>query len=167
MTLRDIPLTTIDGTETTFGEYADKVVMVVNVASRCGHTPQYAGLEKLYEQYAARGFTVLGFPCNQFMAQEPGSAEDIKEFCSTTYGVTFPMFDKVKVNGKDKHPLYEQLTAVEDSHGDAGKVQWNFEKFLVSPDGSIQRFRPKVKPDAPEIVSAIETALSTAAPSAS
>ncbi len=163
MNLSDIALTTIDGKETTFGEFSHKVVLVVNVASRCGHTPQYAGLEGLYEQYADRGFTILGFPCNQFLFQEPGSADDIKEFCSTTYGVTFPLFDKVKVNGKERHPLYEELTATEDSKGEAGKVQWNFEKFLITPDGKAQRFRSNVKPDAPEIVSAIESALPTPA----
>lgn len=159
MDLTDIALTTIDGEQTTFGEYAGKAVMVVNVASRCGNTPQYAGLEKLYERFGERGFTVLGFPCNQFMFQEPGSAADIKEFCSATYGVTFPMFDKVQVNGRHRHPLYERLTTVEDAAGAAGKVEWNFEKFLISPDGSVQRFRPGVQPDAPEIVDAIEKAL--------
>ena len=159
MDLKDIALTTIDGTPATFGDYADQAVMVVNVASKCGNTPQYAGLEKLYEKYAERGFTVLGFPCNQFLFQEPGSAEDIKEFCSMTYGVTFPLFDKIHVNGKHQHPLYERLTEVEDANGRAGKVEWNFEKFLISPDGQVQRFRPGVQPDAPEIVEAIERAL--------
>lgn len=162
MDLNDITLTTIDGNETTFGEYAHNTVMVVNVASRCGHTPQYAGLQILYEKYADRGFTVLGFPCNQFMFQEPGSAKDIKEFCSTTYGVAFPMFDKVNVKGKNRHPLYDKLTTVEDSKGEAGKVQWNFEKFLISPNGDVQRFRPSVEPDAPELIEAIENALPTA-----
>jgi glutathione peroxidase len=162
MDLKDIALTTIDGSETTFGEYAGKTVMVVNVASKCGNTPQYAGLEKLYEQFGERGFTVLGFPCNQFMFQEPGSAEDIKEFCSTTYGVTFPMFDKVHVNGRHQHPLYRELTAVPDADGNAGKVEWNFEKFLISPDGAVLRFRPGVQPDAPEIVDAIEQSLPAA-----
>lgn len=162
MDLKDITLTTIDGQETTFGEYAGKAVMVVNVASKCGNTPQYAGLEKLYEQFGERGFTVLGFPCNQFMFQEPGSAADIQEFCSTTYGVTFPMFDKVHVNGRHQHPLYEKLTIVKDAKGEAGKVEWNFEKFLISPDGEVQRFRPGVQPDAPEIVDAIEKALPSA-----
>lgn len=157
--LKDIALTTIDGTQTTFGEYAGKAIMVVNVASRCGNTPQYAGLEKIYEQFGERGFTVLGFPCNQFMFQEPGSAAEIKEFCSMKYGVTFPMFDKVHVNGRHQHPLYQKLTQVKDAHGDAGKVEWNFEKFLISPDGDVQRFRPGVQPDAPELVDAIERAL--------
>jgi glutathione peroxidase len=159
MDLKDIPLTTIDGAQTTFGEYGGKAVMVVNVASRCGNTPQYAGLEELYERYADRGFTVLGFPCNQFMFQEPGSNEDIKEFCSTTYGVTFPMFDKVHVNGRHQHALYRELTAVEDADGKAGKVEWNFEKFLIAPDGEVRRFRPGVQPDDPALVEAIEGAL--------
>lgn len=159
MNLASIPLTTIDGTETTFGDYADKVVLVVNVASKCGFTPQYAGLEKLYETYGDRGFTVLGFPCNQFLFQEPGSADDIKEFCSLNYGVTFPMFDKVQVNGRHQHPLYKELTTTPDSEGAAGKVQWNFEKFLITPDGTVERFRSRVTPDAPEIVDAIERAL--------
>lgn len=163
MKLSNIPLTTIDGESTTFGAYSGKAVMVVNVASRCGHTPQYAGLQKLYEEYGDRGFTVLGFPCNQFMFQEPGSADDIKEFCSTNYGVTFPLFDKVHVNGKGQHPLYAELTTVEDSDGSAGKVKWNFEKFLISPSGDVRRFRSGVEPDAPEIASAIEEALRSAA----
>ena len=159
MDFTDIPLTTIDGKETNLDEFAGKAVMVVNVASRCGFTPQYAALESLYEKYADRGFTVLGFPCNQFMFQEPGNAEDIKEFCSTTYAVTFPMFDKVHVNGGTQHPLYEKLTTAKDSSGTAGTVKWNFEKFLISPDGDVQRFRSAVKPDSPEIVEAIEKVL--------
>jgi glutathione peroxidase len=159
MDFANITVRTIDGAETTLDEYRGRAVMVVNVASKCGNTPQYAGLEKLYEQYAERGFTVLGFPCNQFMFQEPGSAEDIKEFCSTTYGVTFPMFDKVHVNGRHQHPLYRQLTEVSDAEGKAGKVEWNFEKFLIAPDGEVQRFRPGVQPDAPELVEAIERVL--------
>ncbi len=159
MDLKDIRLTTIDGDEATFDDYAGKAVLVVNVASRCGNTPQYAGLERLYERYAERGFTVLGFPCNQFMFQEPGTAEEIKDFCSSTYDVTFPMFDKVNVNGRHRHPLYERLTEVEDAHGRAGRVEWNFEKFLISPDGDVQRFRPGVQPEAPELVTAIERVL--------
>lgn len=159
MDFTGVSLTTIDGKETNLDEFAGKAVMVVNVASRCGFTPQYAGLEKLYEEYADRGFTVLGFPCNQFMFQEPGNADDIKEFCSTNYGVTFPLFDKVHVNGRQQHPLYEKLTTVQDASGSAGKVQWNFEKFLISPNGDVQRFRSAVTPDSPEIVDAIEKAL--------
>lgn len=163
MQLSDIALTTIDGTAATFGDYEGKAVLVVNVASKCGSTPQYAGLEKLYEQYGERGLTILGFPCNQFMFQEPGSNEDIKEFCSTNYGVTFPLFDKIHVNGKSQHPLYAELTKVADAEGKAGKVKWNFEKFLVSAGGDIHRFRTEVQPESPEIIDAIEGALASAA----
>ncbi len=159
MDLKDITLTTIDGKETTYGEFAGKAVMVVNVASKCGFTPQYAGLEKLYEQFGERGFTILGFPCNQFLSQEPGSADDIKEFCSTNFGVTFPLFDKVNVNGKNSHALYKKLTQVQDAMGSAGMVKWNFEKFLIAPNGDVKRFRSTVKPDAPELIDAIEKAL--------
>lgn len=159
MDLKDISLTTIDGQKTSFDEFTGNAVMVVNVASRCGFTPQYAVLEELYRKYSDRGFTVLGFPSNQFMFQEPGNAEQIKEFCSMTYGVTFPMFEKVDVDGRNQHPLYAELTSVKDAKGKAGKVQWNFEKFLISPDGNVQRFRSAVAPDAPEIVAAIEQAL--------
>ena len=159
MGIRDISLTTIDGAETTLADYADKKVLVVNVASRCGLTPQYEKLEQLQKQYEDRGFTVLGFPCNQFMGQEPGSNEQIQEFCSMTYGVTFPLMDKVKVNGKHKHPLYAELTQTVADDGKAGKVKWNFEKFVVTPDGAVHRFRPTTEPDAPEIVSLIESSL--------
>jgi glutathione peroxidase len=161
MTLYEIPLITLDGKEITFGEYRGATVLVVNVASKCGFTPQYAGLEQLQQEYGARGFTVLGFPCNQFAGQEPGSAEQIQEFCSVNYGVTFPLFGKTKVNGNSAHPLYAELTRVPDAEGQAGKVKWNFEKFLVSPSGEVTRFRSKVKPDAPELVAAIELALSS------
>ena len=159
MNLNDVALTTIDGKSTTFGDYADKTVMVVNVASKCGLTPQYEQLEELQKKYADKGFTVLGFPCNQFMFQEPGSSEEIAEYCSMTWGVTFPMFQKVKVNGPGKHPLYKELTKTKDAAGLAGPVMWNFEKFLVSPDGTVHRFRPTMKPDDPEIVAAIEASL--------
>jgi glutathione peroxidase len=160
MTVLDIPLRTIDGEQTSLDRWASQALLVVNVASRCGLTPQYAGLEKLHEQYAPRGFSVLGFPCNQFRGQEPGSAEEIKEFCSTTYGVTFPMFDKIEVNGPGRHPLYAELTRTPDAEGNAGDVAWNFEKFLLAPGGTIvARFRPPVEPDDPAIVSAIETVL--------
>jgi glutathione peroxidase len=134
--------------------------LAVNVASRCGLTPQYEGLEKLQKEYGDRGFTVLGFPCNQFMGQEPGSPEEIREFCSTTYGVTFPLYEKIDVNGANRHPIYAQLTAVSDSEGEAGDVQWNFEKFLISPDGqNVQRFRPGVQPEDRVVVEAIEGVL--------
>ncbi|KQO63589.1 glutathione peroxidase [Curtobacterium sp. Leaf261] len=158
MTLAEIPITTLKGGTTTFGEYADKVVLVVNVASRCGLAPQYEQLEELQKTYGDRGFTVLGFPSNQFL-QELGSAEAIEEYCSTTWGVTFPMSEKVKVNGRGAHPLYQELKKTPDASGKAGRVAWNFEKFLVTPSGEVKRFRPQTKPDAPEIVEAIEAAL--------
>ncbi|GAA2091381.1 glutathione peroxidase [Pseudolysinimonas kribbensis] len=161
--IRDIRLTTIDGGSTTLGDYADKVVLVVNVASKCGLTPQYEQLEQLQKDYEARGFTVLGFPCNQFLGQEPGSTDEIKEFCSTTYGVTFPLMDKIRVNGRHKHPLYAELTQVEAADGKAGRIQWNFEKFVITPGGEITRFRPSTKPDDPAVVAAIEAGLGEAA----
>jgi glutathione peroxidase len=159
VSIRDIPLTTIDGSTTTLAELGEKAVMVVNVASRCGNTPQYEKLEELQKQYADRGFTVLGFPCNQFMGQEPGTAEEIQEFCSTTYGVTFPLMEKTRVNGWHKHPLYAQLTQVPDADGHAGRVKWNFEKFLIAPDGTVSRFRPSTQPDDPAVIEALEKAL--------
>ncbi|MCO5293765.1 MAG: glutathione peroxidase [Homoserinimonas sp.] len=160
MSLNEIPLVTIDGDETTFGDVRSSATLVVNVASKCGHTPQYGGLEKLFEKYSSSGLTILGFPCNQFMLQEPGSAEQIKEFCSLNYGVTFPLFEKIKVNGKHTHPLYRQLKLALDSSGEAGDVKWNFEKFLIEDDDSIQRFRSKIEPESFELVSTIENALS-------
>lgn len=159
MNLREIPLTTIDGDATSLADYADQVVLVVNVASKCGLSPQYETLEQLQARYQERGFTVLGFPCNQFLGQEPGDAEEIKEFCSLTYGVTFPLMEKTKVNGRHKHPLYELLHEVRDGDGKKGRVKWNFEKFVIAPDGTVSRFRPTVVPDDPAIVSAIEAAL--------
>lgn len=154
----DAPLTMIDGRATTFAEFAGRVVLVVNVASRCGLAPQYAALEQLQKTYGDRGFTVLGVPSNQFL-QELSSEEKIAQYCSTTWGVTFPMTEKVKVNGKKRHPLYAQLVETPDSHGLAGPVAWNFEKFLVLPSGAVHRFRPNVQPDAPEIVELIEANL--------
>jgi glutathione peroxidase len=158
MTLNDIPLETIDGAPTTFGDYADKVVLVVNVASRCGLAPQYEKLEALQKQYGDRGFTVLGFPSNQFL-QELSTEDAIKEYCSTTWGVTFPMFEKVKVNGGSAHPLYKELKKTPDAEGKAGRVKWNFEKFVVLPGGEVHRFRPTTEPDAPAIVDLIESNL--------
>jgi glutathione peroxidase len=141
-------------------ELDGRAVLVVNVASRCGLTPQYTGLEALQERYAERGLTVLGVPCNQFGEQEPGSAEEIQTFCSTTYGVSFPLTEKLDVNGSTRHPLYQTLTDTVDAEGEAGDVQWNFEKFLVSLDRrSITRFRPTVEPESAEVVAAIESAL--------
>lgn len=161
MSLRDIPVNTLSGQPSSLGGDLDgKTLLVVNVASRCGLTPQYAQLEELQKQFADRGFSVVGFPCNQFAGQEPGSAEEIAEFCSATYGVTFPMFEKIEVNGPGRHPIYTELTATPDASGDAGDIQWNFEKFLVGPDGSVlARFRPRTTPDAPEVLSAIEANL--------
>jgi len=154
--VRDIPFETIDGEQTTLADFGDQTLLVVNVASKCGLTPQYSQLEELQKQYADRGFTVIGFPCNQFLGQEPGSTEEIKEFCSTTYGVTFPLMEKTRVNGAHKHPLYAALTREPDADGKAGKVTWNFEKFVIAPDGTVSRFRPSTRPDAPEVVAAIE-----------
>ena len=158
MTLKDAPLTMLDGRQTTFAEFAGKTVLVVNVASRCGLSPQYEALEELQKKYGPKGFTVLGMPSNQFM-QELGSSEAIGEYCSTAWGVTFPMTEKVKVNGRGRHELYKELVKSKDAAGLAGPVLWNFEKFLILPTGEIKRFRPTTKPDAEEIVAAIEGAL--------
>ncbi|TDD21961.1 glutathione peroxidase [Kribbella turkmenica] len=160
MSLYDIPLTTLTGAATSLGEYKGKAVLIVNVASKCGLTPQYGGLENLQKRYRSRGFTVLGAPCNQFGGQEPGTSEEISTFCSTTYGVTFPMLDKLEVNGERRHPLYAQLTQTPDAAGEAGDVQWNFEKFLITPEGAVAaRFRPGTEPESPEVVEAIEAQL--------
>jgi glutathione peroxidase len=160
VTLHDVPLTMLDGRATTFGEFSGRAVLVVNVASKCGLTPQYAGLEALAEKYGDQGLTVLGAPCNQFMGQEPGTNEEIAEFCSTTYGVTFPLTDKLEVNGEGRHPLFVELTAASDAEGHDGDVRWNFEKWLVSRDGQVlARFAPKTQPDDPAVVEAIEAAL--------
>jgi len=158
MTLTDIPLTTIDGESTSLKQYEGQVVLVVNVASRCGLAPQYEKLEALQKTYGDRGFTVIGFPSNQFL-QELSSTDAIKEYCSTTWGVTFPMMEKVKVNGKSQHPLYAELTKTPDAAGKAGKVKWNFEKFVITPDGTVHRFRPTVEPDDAAIVGLIEESL--------
>jgi glutathione peroxidase len=157
VTLYDIPVKTLSGEDSSLGALAGKTLLVVNVASKCGLTPQYAALEALHERLADRGFSVVGFPCNQFMGQEPGTAEEIEEFCSMTYGVTFPMFEKIEVNGEGRHPIYDELTAVPDADGAVGDVQWNFEKFLLGPDGTVlARFRPRTVPDDPEVLAAIE-----------
>jgi glutathione peroxidase len=159
--LLDLPVTTLDGAPTTFGELAcGNAALVVNVASKCGLTPQYSKLEAMQGELSGRGFTVLGFPCNQFGGQEPGTSEDIAEFCSATYGVTFPMSAKVDVNGDDRDALYTALIEVPDADGEAGDIQWNFEKFLVAADGRVVgRFRPRTEPDAPEVRAAIESLL--------
>ena len=160
MTVHDIPLHTLAGEPASLGDLAGTALLVVNVASRCGLTPQYEGLERLHEKYAGRGFSVVGFPCNQFGGQEPGSAEEIQTFCSTTYGVTFPLYEKLDVNGDGRHPLYVELTQATDADGNAGDVQWNFEKFLLAPDATVvSRFRPGTVPEAPELVAAIEAQL--------
>jgi glutathione peroxidase len=156
----DFPVNTLSGEPGSLGDLAGKTLLVVNVASKCGLTPQYAGLERLQGRFAGRGFSVVGFPCNQFGGQEPGTAEEISEFCSASYGVTFPMFEKIDVNGAGRHPVYAELTAVPDAEGEAGDIQWNFEKFLVAPDGAILgRFRPRTDPEDPALVSAIEASL--------
>lgn len=159
-TLYDIPLKTLDGDDTTLGELEGKALLVVNVASKCGLTPQYEGLEELHRKYAERGFSVVGFPSNQFKGQEPGTSEEIKEFCSTTYGITFPIFEKIEVNGENRHPVYEILTEVADAEGTAGDIRWNFEKFVLSPEGEVvARFGPLVAPDDENLVRTIEAQL--------
>jgi glutathione peroxidase len=160
MTVTEISLTTLDGRPTSLADYSGNAVLVVNVASKCGLTPQYAALEQLAQDYGDRGLTVLGVPCNQFMGQEPGTAEEIQTFCSTTYGVTFPLLAKTEVNGPERHALYAELTKTPDAGGQAGDVQWNFEKFLIAPGGKVvNRFRPRTVPDAPEVIAAIEAVL--------
>lgn len=155
-----IPIHTLAGEPASLEPYRGSGLLLVNVASKCGLTPQYTGLEALHEEYSGRGFSVLGFPCNQFGGQEPGSPEEIAELCSTTYGVTFPMFEKIDVNGEHRHPLYGLLTETPDADGEAGDVVWNFEKFLVSPDGAVAaRFRPGVAPEDETLVGAIESVL--------
>jgi len=160
VTLLDTPVNTLAGRPTTLGALAEKSLLIVNVASKCGLTPQYEGLERLQERYAGRQFSVVGFPCNQFGGQEPGTADEILQFCSTTYSVTFPLLEKIEVNGPGRHPVYTELTAVPDAGGEAGDIQWNFEKFLVSHDGKVlARFRPRTEPEAPEVIEAIEASL--------
>ena len=160
MSLYTHPIASLDGKPFDLDGLKGKAVLVVNVASKCGLTPQYTGLEELQKTYGNRGFTVLGVPCNQFGGQEPGSAEEISTFCSSTYGVTFPITEKVDVNGQKRHPLFTELTAEPDASGEAGDIQWNFEKFLISPSGDVVgRFRPTVTPDAEQLVGALESVL--------
>jgi len=162
MSLYDIPIKSLDGKPGGLAEHAGKTTLMVNVASKCGLTPQYEGLEKIHERYQDRGFSVLGFPCNQFLEQEPGSSDEIAEFCSVNYGVEFPLFEKIEVNGDDKHPLYAELEETADAEGHTGDIRWNFEKFLVSPKGQVvARFAPQVEPEAPEITKAIEEQLAS------
>jgi len=160
MTIYDIPVHTLDGEASSLAAFVGKTVLVVNVASKCGLTPQYEGLEQLQKTYEDRGFSVVGFPCNQFAGQEPGTAEEIQTFCSTTYGVTFPLFEKIDVNGEDQSPIYAELNKTADAEGYTGDIRWNFEKFLIAPDASVQRFSPTVTPEDPILVGAIEAALS-------
>ena len=160
MSVYEIPIAKLDGSPDLLGPEAGHTTLMVNVASKCGLTPQYEGLERLHEKYVDRGFSVIGFPCNQFLEQEPGTAEEIQTFCSTTYGVTFPLSEKIEVNGDAKHPLYAELEQTADAEGHTGDIRWNFEKFLVSPKGDVlARFSPTVEPEAPEVVTAIEAAL--------
>ena len=161
MSLLDTSIARLDGTPASLGEITrGRPALLVNVASRCGLTPQYTALEQVHERYADRGFTVVGIPCNQFGGQEPGSAEEIQEFCSSTYGVTFPMTEKIEVNGEHRHPLYEELVQVADEQGRDGDIAWNFEKFLLDDDGKVAaRFNPSVLPDDPRVLTAIERLL--------
>ena len=159
-TIYEVDLPRLDGKPARLSEYAGQVILAVNVASKCGFTPQYAGLEALYEKYSPQGLAILGFPCNQFFGQEPGDAEKIQEFCSVNYGVTFPLFTKLDVKGDKQHPLYAILTETPDDEGKAGNVKWNFEKFLIGRDGRpVRRFRSKVVPEDPKLVEAIESLL--------
>lgn len=160
MSVFTVKIKGLTGGDDALGAVANKVVLVVNVASKCGLTPQYTGLEALHKEFAAKGFSVLGVPCNQFGAQEPGSAKEIETFCSTNYGVSFPMTEKIEVNGAGRHPLYALLTPVKDSEGHTGDIRWNFEKFLVAPGGEVvARFSPVTVPDDPDVVAAIEAVL--------
>ncbi|MEU6089021.1 glutathione peroxidase [Streptomyces sp. NPDC047085] len=156
----DVEIGALQGGSADLAQYAGKTVLIVNVASKCGLTPQYSGLERLQERYAGQGFTVLGVPCNQFLGQEPGTAEEIAEFCSATYGVTFPLTEKVEVNGEGRHALYERLVGFADAEGHSGDIRWNFEKFLIGRDGQVAaRFSPQTEPESAEIVAAIESRL--------
>lgn len=159
MSIFEHPVHTLAGAPASLADFAGRPILVVNVASRCGLTPQYAGLEALHERYQDRGFSVVGFPCNQFGGQEPGGPDEIATFCSTTYGVTFPLFEKIEVNGPGRHPIYAELTATADADGHAGDVRWNFEKFLVGRQGGVTRFAPTVTPDDPALVTAVEAEL--------
>ena len=156
--LDEIPFTTMQGTTSSLADYEGRAVLIVNVASRCGLAPQYEKLEALQREYGDRGLTVIGFPSNQFL-QELSTNEAISEYCSTTWGITFPIVDRVRVNGRKEHPLYTELKKTPDASGKAGRVTWNFEKFLVTPDREVHRFRPHTEPDAPEVIAALESAL--------
>jgi glutathione peroxidase len=160
MSIYDVAINALDGSPTDLRDLDGKAVLVVNVASQCGLTPQYTGLEEIHERYADRGFSVLGVPCNQFGGQEPGTADEIATFCSTSYGVTFPLTEKVDVNGDDRHPLYRQLVDVPDAEGHTGDIRWNFEKFLLAPGGEVvARFSPLAEPTSDDVVAAVERVL--------
>jgi glutathione peroxidase len=157
MSVYEVEIGALQGGPADLSQYRGRAALIVNVASKCGLTPQYTGLEKLQERFAGRGFTVIGVPCNQFNGQEPGTADEIERFCSTTYGVTFPMTEKIEVNGAGRHPLYQALAGTPDAEGHTGDIRWNFEKFLIAPDGTVAaRFGPLVEPESDEVVSAIE-----------
>ena len=160
MSIYDTEVKDLEGSPADLKDYQGKVLLLVNVASHCGLTPQYAGLQKLHETFGDKGFEVLGFPCNQFMGQEPGTPDEIKTFCETSYGVTFPLFEKIDVNGANRHPIYEQLVSTPDAEGHTGDIRWNFEKFLVSPEGEVVgRFSPVVTPEDDALVAAVEAQL--------
>jgi glutathione peroxidase len=159
MSIFEHPVNTLGGEPSSLSRFDGSPTLIVNVASRCGLTPQYTGLEALQERYGDQGFNVVGFPCNQFGEQEPGTAEEIQAFCSTTYGVTFSMMEKIDVNGPGRHPIYAELTEVADAEGHTGDIRWNFEKFLVGKDGAVTRFSPLVEPHDPALVAAIEAEL--------
>jgi glutathione peroxidase len=159
MSIYEHPVNTLGGESSSLAGFEGQPILIVNVASKCGLTPQYTGLEALHERYHDQGFSVVGFPCNQFAGQEPGSADDIQTFCSTSYGVTFPLFEKIDVNGAQQHPIYAELEQTADADGHSGDVRWNFEKFLVGRDGAVTRFSPTVTPEDPALVGAIEAAL--------
>ena len=163
MSIHDVQIADLHGKPLDLAQFRGTATLIVNVASRCGLTPQYAVLEEIHERYAERGFTVLGAPCNQFGGQEPGTADEIAAFCSATYGVTFPLTEKIEVNGDGRHPLYQALTTEPDAEGYTGDIRWNFEKFLIAPDGTVvARFGPRTAPDDPEVIAAIEGALPAA-----
>jgi glutathione peroxidase len=160
MSIYELPVRSLEGDDVSLRDYERKVLLIVNVASKCGLTPQYAGLESLHEKFAERGFAVLGFPCNQFGEQEPGTAEEISTFCSSSYGITFPLFEKADVNGDNRQPLYDVLTPLADAEGNSGDIRWNFEKFLVDRSGEpVARFSPLVEPESDELIDAIESLL--------
>ena len=160
MTMWDAPIHTLQGAPSKLADFRGKALLLLNVASECGLTPQYTALEALHEKLAPRGFTVIGFPCNQFMGQEPGTSEEIATFCATNYGITFPIMEKIEVNGDGRNPIYKALTPIADAGGHTGDIRWNFEKFVVSADGKkVTRFSPRTVPEDPAVIGAVEAAL--------